>query len=37
MPINISEKLINIEVEVASNGSITAAEKGKNINIYKLI
>lgn len=31
MPVNISEKLINIEVEVASNGSLTAAEKGKKL------
>lgn len=33
MPINISEKSINIEVDVASNGSHIAAEKGK-IFIY---
>lgn len=28
-PINISEKCINFDVEVASNGSHIAAEKGK--------
>lgn len=33
MPISISEKSINIDVEVASNGSHIAAEKGKNNNI----
>lgn len=31
MPINISEKSNNIDVEVASNGSHTAADKGKQL------
>jgi len=33
MPINISEKCINVDVEVASNGSHTAADKGKESSI----
>lgn len=33
LPLNISEKCANVDVEVASNGSHTAAEKGKTINL----
>lgn len=46
VPVNISEKSINNDVEVASNGSHTAADKGKsnkkctiivNLNLYLLL
>lgn len=36
VPINISEKCINVDVEVASNVSHTAADKGKE-SLIRLI
>lgn len=36
VPINISEKSNNTNVEVASNGSYTAAEKGKKTTCLEI-
>lgn len=37
LPLNISEKCANVDIEVASNGSHTAAEKGNTSRVINLV